>query len=360
MGRGQGIGGARSVLLGRRKPSDDGPKFFLDETEEGGERIERYIDAEGNRAIRPYSQRENWVEKSTGETYRMYVYEFYPAPGSEFKDSDVITKEKNFFERGVTLGDEETKKNGVRHSINDEPAAKRTAGGNTTEEIWYREGVVHRENGPAQKNYSDGGVLTSEEWIQNDELHRIGAPAMTDYNAKGDVISEMFYIEGKNYNPDGPWFKSWHPESPEVVKEVKFTRPIKSEGENIYVGGGENGEPAYAKYSDEGKCLEEYWFNIESDELSEKLNGHKEKFHSNTEDTVSRRTFHASGEKSLEEYRVDGELHRTDGPAIIHYNVRGEVIKEEFWIEGEPCRIPEDHRQAVFALKKRRKALTGQ
>lgn len=44
-------------------------------------------------------------------------------------------------------------------------------------------------------------------------------------------------------------------------------------------------------------------------------------------------TFHTKNE-DREEWKIDRNLHRTDGPALIEYNVLGGVYKEEWWYNG--------------------------
>lgn len=125
------------------------------------------------------------------------------------------------------------------------------------DESWYLNGLRHRDNGPAL-NCTNG----NKAWYKHDKLHRTDGPAI-DY-ANGD---KEWWVEGKCHRTDGP---------------------------------------AIEKYID-GKLVRlEKW--VDDVKISE-MTFHTVRLH--TKETLSDGT---------KQWKLKDELHRTDGPALIHPN----------------------------------------
>ena len=52
----------------------------------------------------------------------------------------------------------------------------------------------------------------------------------------------------------------------------------------------------------------------------------------------TKREYYKNGNTKYEEYHINDNLHREDGPAYIMYNKNGNVAYEGYWIDGKPHR----------------------
>jgi hypothetical protein len=44
--------------------------------------------------------------------------------------------------------------------------------------------------------------------------------------------------------------------------------------------------------------------------------------------------WYSNGNKSMEQWKLNGQLHRTDGPAYVTYNQDGSVQTQSYYING--------------------------
>ena len=47
------------------------------------------------------------------------------------------------------------------------------------------------------------------------------------------------------------------------------------------------------------------------------------------------RYYYKNGQVKSEYYRLNGLLHREDGPAVIRYDKNGQIESQSYWINGE-------------------------
>ena len=74
------------------------------------------------------------------------------------------------------------------------------------------------------------------------------------------------------------------------------------------------------EYHDNGQVAREYW----------RVNGQTHRL-----DGPAVVWYYDNGQVASEEWLVDGKRHRLDGPAYVLYKVQGEVIGQEFWVRDQ-------------------------
>ena len=64
-------------------------------------------------------------------------------------------------------------------------------------------------------------------------------------------------------------------------------------------------------------------------------------------------SWYPNGQKRFEEYYLNDELHRADGPAILRFTPNGVIFWREYWINGEQevnCNSDEEFKKIVKLL----------
>jgi hypothetical protein len=236
---------------------------------------------------------------------------------------------------------------------------------------WYINGKLHREDGPAieyangtREWYIDGTKLTEEEfnvrpkktvlsngnieWRVNGELHREDGPAVERINGY-----KAWCINGKRHREDGPaveridGYKAWcingkrHREDGPAVEFPGGNKWWYINGNRHREGGpaveNANGDKAWyingKLHREDGPAIEysdgdKSWYingnrHREDGPAIERVNGYKAWYIDGTK--LSEEEFNARPKKTLLsngtiEWKVNGKLHREDGPAIERTN----------------------------------------
>lgn len=144
--------------------------------------------------------------------------------------------------------------------------------GNKKIEIWYKNKKKHRLDGPAEIFYYENGNKKMSRWYNNDKSYR-----MIYYYDNEDIKEEYWYKEGRLHKKNGP---------------------------------------AVIWYYPNGNKQEEHWYNY--NKCYKTLNYYK------------------NGNKRIEYwYNQNGQFHRDDGPAVIHYNKDKIIIDEKYYLYGK-------------------------
>lgn len=229
----------------------------------------------------------------------------------------------------LTTGDASWYQNGILHR-NDGPAIDFEG-----DKRWYRHGKLHREDGPAvEKKYY-------KEWWVNGLRHRTDGPAC-------ELSSGAFewYFEGALHRDDGG--PSWH-SSTGSKKWHKHGKLHRIGGPAVvYASGGQEWWVEGVAYTEE-EYKKKYPIQTTRDDGSEewRLNGelHREDgpavtFADGSQVWMVRGHRHRIGgpaficQNGTEEWWVDGDLHRENGPAVTLADGTEEWWKE-WWVDGE-------------------------
>jgi hypothetical protein len=191
-------------------------------------------------------------------------------------------------------GSEEYYLSGKRHREDDYAVLMKDDAGNVRYTQWWRFGKLHRTDGPAII-LADG----SEEWYLDGIRHRVGGPAFTRRDSSGEIIVEQWFTDGRLNRIDGPAVTRIIEES--INKDWLYNRIGESEpgdGEGEENGEEEPPPPPPPIPSERRIVVEEWW--------------------------------------------VEGQKHRLEGPAVIFTNYEPRVIREEWWSDNQKNRFEID------------------
>lgn len=159
-------------------------------------------------------------------------------------------------------------------------------------ENWMNEsGQTSRTNGSARTTRDAAGRPTKEEWYLDGIRH----------NAEGPAIIENYYSSGHLY-------KSWYvngvqTEYQKIINGTMDTHYVyQSDGTRISYMYDANKKVRYEQQTLAGGVTVEYWYS--------------------------------NGNKSMEQWRLNGKMHRVDAPAYITYNSSGAVQVQEYYLNG--------------------------
>jgi antitoxin component YwqK of YwqJK toxin-antitoxin module len=84
------------------------------------------------------------------------------------------------------------------------------ANGQLVYEVYRLNGKLHNPNGPAYRSWHENGQLEYEEYRLNGKLHNPNGPAVRGWHENGQLWYERYWLNGKRHNPNGPALRSWH------------------------------------------------------------------------------------------------------------------------------------------------------
>lgn len=176
---------------------------------------------------------------------------------------------------------------------------------------WRNEdGWLHREDGPAQINYDRDGRVTREEWRVDGEFQKL---CLHEYKLNGDV-NEIWL------NIDVPSFNYWSCRS----------HMHREDG------------PADITTDKEGRIKKQDWF----------LDGKRHR-----DDGPSSQLMYSGTHQIKALYwHQHGVAHREDGPAYQYWTINGELVSEEYHIDGTEMNSDEFERY----IESRRAGLTDE
>lgn len=220
--------------------------------------------------------------------------------------------------------------NGVLHSY-DKPAMVKTKKSIITEK-WFINGINYNPNGPSMKIYNPNETYIRQQIYTNEKglYHNDNGPAVITQRDKYYV--EEYYKNGKLHNENGPAYIS-------IIQNVR--KEIYYIDDKVHRTDG----PAMICYLDDKKIKEKYVVNgkyyrengptvlkYKNEKLdTEKYLNKNGDLH--REDGPALRRYFENGLIAEENYYINGKLHREDGPALILYlNMK---YKEQFYINGK-------------------------
>ena len=152
--------------------------------------------------------------------------------------------------------------------------------GNKKQEEWYINGACEStDDFPCVVRYYMTGEIKEKTWGKNGFMHRINFPAHITYHKNGKEENEAWYINGE------------------------YCRP--------------SGESDHTVYDQNGFISSKHW--------------HKNEF------TIGYHVFRHEDGRTIEEenWRKNDEPHRDNEPATLFYNKNGEMIRQEWWVNGK-------------------------
>ncbi len=147
-------------------------------------------------------------------------------------------------------------------------------------------GALHRDALPAYIEFRGDGSLRLIRWYRHGEPHREGLAAALVYYPSGRLQGEQWFLDGQAYRP--------------------------------------NGLPVLTEYREDGSIERRQWNERRTDGQS--IPAHQA-------------AFRFDGTLRGENWRVDGKLHREDGPAIREYRRNGSLKAEHWFREGNRFRV---------------------
>lgn len=165
---------------------------------------------------------------------------------------------------------------------------------------YYTHGELDRADGAAMLRYNTDGSPDKEQWWVRGDEHRSNGPAATEFASETQYYKQEYWTKGKLNRADGPAVISWDSNG-QLSSEDWY-----SNGSRHRVGG-----PATISYASEYKAREDQWYR-------------------SGEHYRTTSYYFGTDSKSQDEWFKGTDRHRTDGPAIVHYNEDGTVSVEEY------------------------------
>ena len=257
------------------------------------------------------------------------------------------------------------------------PAYMRRDADGSTSEGYLRDGKWHREDGPARTLRNADGSAWEQHYFQGGKLHREDGPARVTRKTDGSM-EEAYYRDGRLHREDGPAYvrrgsdgsmvrEDYRLHGKRVAKDIFEKRaeaellkprspdderpPEKTPWGDAGHGAMTDEEAAHMTVTyktPEGDAVTRiYAISEELAREDRKLPFHEfltgrelNKFLQNRDCRLDCSTGPAVVEHSVdgstyEEYWRDGRMHRADGPAQIERLDDGEVIRENYYLNGE-------------------------
>lgn len=211
-------------------------------------------------------------------------------------------------------------------------------------EEYMEHGKTHRIGGPAICTRDEGGAILTVSYLRNGEFHREDGPAVIKFIPHTDAICwAAFYIHGKSHREDGPAVIALGGECDAIHlgyyrhgidhRNGGLPSTITVQRESLETslhyfehGLPRTGAPTCVSYDVVGIPTAEVWYRADS----------KAGYHSHREDGPS---YWRIGFGRLQiEYRLNGDLHRTSGPAQMLFDLDGHVTYAGWYRNGKSLR----------------------
>ena len=223
---------------------------------------------------------------------------------------------------------------GKYNSRGDSPAVITFKSGKIYERIYYKDGIKHREgSNPAYIKYKEDGSIAEAKYYKNGKLHNDGSYAHLIFGQNGATVEKHCYIEG-------------------VECELNNLLPL---AENMKLSDGIYSIPSRDKIKAiGGEQLEldldsaiYMPFTTKSTVGFKKILNEQGKLHNERGPALL--LYDVDDGKKHIEYRINGKLHRTDGPARSVYHPGSYKIEEE-WVEGNKKTISYTKADEVYKI----------
>jgi hypothetical protein len=191
---------------------------------------------------------------------------------------------------------------------------------------YTRRGRFHRTDGPAIE-FQNG----SEEWFLNGKRTRADGPAVVRKDIVGEPLLEQWWVDNK-------------------LSRVGEPAVIRGLTEEWYTDGKRNniGDAAFKTRNEAGDIIfEQWWVNgklsrvgapavkrITNESINKQWLLERVPLDSSEQPPPSG-VIEPGSEVTIEEWWLDGVLHRVDGPAVIITNSDNKIIREEYWLNGK-------------------------
>ena len=195
-------------------------------------------------------------------------------------------------------------------------------------EEYYLNDQLHRSDGPAWISYYPNGNIKYTTYFKMGVIHNYNRPASTAYYEDGKLKAEIYCIDGQNHNENRPAIIEYDEEGNITFEQynydgVKYNSldELKAYANTITKKKEKNGE--FVEYYPNGNISKKSYY--EKDVLHNHKNTRKGVF----EPALS--LYYEDGKVKYEEYRMYNRLNRYDGPAIIHYDEKGNIISTSYY-----------------------------
>jgi antitoxin component YwqK of YwqJK toxin-antitoxin module len=121
--------------------------------------------------------------------------------------------------------------------------------GQIKSQIWSINGKYHNENGPAYISYYENGKIQSKSWRINGKYHNENGPAYISYYENGKIKYEESWINEKLLNENGPALTRYYKNG-----QIKYQEWLVNGNRH-----NENG-PSYIWYYENGQIKYQAWW----------------------------------------------------------------------------------------------------